>query len=265
MNIRRLMAGLLALGALAACKEEAHFMTLSEKKFSIGEDGGTLNVDLSTNVYTRIVNDNDFVKIEEAAVEGSTTSYVITVDPNTEDKVRTARIKFIGDYVTPLALDITQAAKVPVGVSVNEIQLNPDEVSASFKVLGEKHWTASCDNSHFTLSRTEGDGTATVTITCEPNNTGETISGTITVTINGENFTISITQTSTINYIDLSADKKSNCYIVSECGFFKIAATLRGNGVVPESQTIETAIAPAAAKLLWSTFNTSVHLPRTLL
>ena len=37
MNLRKVMAGLLALAAFAACKEEEHFMTLSEKKFSISE------------------------------------------------------------------------------------------------------------------------------------------------------------------------------------------------------------------------------------
>lgn len=253
------MAGLLALGALAACKEEAHFMTLSEKKFSIGEDGGTLNVDLSTNVYTRIVNDNDFVKIEEAAVEGSTTSYVITVDPNTEDKVRTARIKFIGDYVTPLALDITQAAKIPVGVSVNEITLNKKETSAIFKVLGEKDWTAVCDNPWFTLSRTEGSGETTVTVTCAANDTGKDIAGTITVTIAGEKFTIALTHFGTINYIDLSAEKQSNCYIISESGYYKFNAAIRGNGVVPESfaGVVEANINPDHAGVLWCTNNTT--------
>lgn len=194
MNLRKVMAGLLALAAFAACKEEEHFMTLSEKKFSISDDGGDLYVDLSANVYYRVVNDNDFVTISPVSNEGPVTTYCLSVEPNREDNSRTARIKFIGDYVTPLALDITQSKFVPYGVSVTELEVAFNATSAEFEVLGEKAWTATCDNPAFTLSRDSGEGSAVVTVSFPENETEDPVSAVVSVRIKDEVFNVTITQ-----------------------------------------------------------------------
>ena len=105
MNLKRLTAGILAMLAIAACKEETPYMELSQKKFTIGEEGGRINVELKANVYYRVVNENDFVTISAEGNDAETANYIIDVKANENIDARKARIKFIGDRVTPLALD----------------------------------------------------------------------------------------------------------------------------------------------------------------
>ena len=145
MNLKRLTAGILAMLAIAACKEETPYMELSQKKFTIGEEGGRINVELKANVYYRVVNENDFVTISAEGNDAETANYIIDVKANENIDARKARIKFIGDRVTPLALDITQKGKVPVGVDVSELNVSFSATSAEFRVLGDKEWTATCD------------------------------------------------------------------------------------------------------------------------
>ena len=124
MNLRKLTVGIVAVLAIAACKDETPYMELSQKKFTIGEEGGQINVELKANVYYRVVNENDFVTISTEGSDAETSNYIIDVKANESLDARKARIKFIGDRVTPLALDITQKGKVPVGVDVNELSVS---------------------------------------------------------------------------------------------------------------------------------------------
>ena len=82
MNLKRLTAGILAMLAIAACKEETPYMELSQKKFTIGEEGGRINVELKANVYYRVVNENDFVTISAEGNDAETANYIIDVKAN---------------------------------------------------------------------------------------------------------------------------------------------------------------------------------------
>lgn len=260
MKLKHLFVGMLALAAFISCSEEDHYMTLSEKKLTVGEDGGSISVDLSANVYYRVVNNNDFVTIEAASKQASTTTYLINVQPNPDLEARSARIKFIGDYVTPLAFDIVQSGKVPVGVSVDEITIKAEETGTSFIILGEKAWTAVCDNPDFVLSATSGVGETRVNVTCPSNTEEREITATVTVTINGEKFYVKIIQRAFLKEkIDISADGPSNCYIITEPDGYRFKATVRGNGYLPESCTGELTadIKPSSAGLLWCSYNTA--------
>lgn len=68
-------------------------------------------MELKANVYYRVVNENDFVTISAEGNDAETANYIIDVKANENIDARKARIKFIGDRVTPLALDITQKEK----------------------------------------------------------------------------------------------------------------------------------------------------------
>ena len=83
MNLKRLTAGILAMLAIAACKEETPYMELSQKKFTIGEEGGRINVELKANVYYRVVNENDFVTISATFFNVSAKSSVVCVKSRT--------------------------------------------------------------------------------------------------------------------------------------------------------------------------------------
>ena len=194
MNLKRLAAGILAMLAIAACKEETPYMELSQKKFTIGEEGGRINVELKANVYYRVVNENDFVTISAEGNDAETANYIIDVKANENIDARKARIKFIGDRVTPLALDITQKGKVPVGVDVSELNVSFSATSAEFRVLGDKEWTATCDNPDFVLSKTSGVGESKVEVTFPANTKEAPVTAVVTVTIGGQDYTLTITQ-----------------------------------------------------------------------
>lgn len=260
MNLKRLTAGILAMLAIAACKEETPYMELSQKKFTIGEEGGRINVELKANVYYRVVNENDFVTISAEGNDAETANYIIDVKANENIDARKARIKFIGDRVTPLALDITQKGKVPVGVDVSELNVSFSATSAEFRVLGDKGWTATCDNPDFVLSKTSGVGESKVEVTFPANTKEAPVTAVVTVTIGGQDYTLTITQEAAPakERTDLGADGTSNCYIVSKPGYYKFKATVRGNGTLPEScdGEITVSITPDHADVLWCTYNT---------
>lgn len=260
MNLKRLAAGILAMLAIAACKEETPYMELSQKKFTIGEEGGRINVELKANVYYRVVNENDFVTISAEGNDAETANYIIDVKANENIDARKARIKFIGDRVTPLALDITQKGKVPVGVDVSELNVSFSATSAEFRVLGDKEWTATCDNPDFVLSKTSGVGESKVEVTFPANTKEAPVTAVVTVTIGGQDYTLTITQEAAPakERTDLGADGTSNCYIVSKPGYYKFKATVRGNGTLPEScdGEITVSITPDHADVLWCTYNT---------
>lgn len=262
MNFRKILLGIVAIASLAACQKADPYMTLSEKKFTVGEDGGTINASISANVYYRVNNDMDWANIQIVGTEADATLFEITVDANPKTASRKGRIRFIGDSVTPLYIEITQDAKTPVGVNVTELNVNFNETSASFTVLGNKPWTASSDNDAFVLSATSGTGETDITVTFPENSKFVPVVANITVTIAGENYTLKLTQGAapSTEKIDLSATATSNCYIVSKCGYYKFKATVRGTGNVPAScdGEIAAAIAPVKADVLWCTYNTTV-------
>lgn len=65
---------------------------------------------------------------------------------------------------------------------------------------------------------------------------------------------------SPIEMDNLSSEGTSNCYIVSEAGYKKFNAAVRGNGVIPAGSSYETAAIEGgvSASVLWETVNTAV-------
>lgn len=259
MKLYRLITGILFFAVLSACaNEEDPFMTLSQKKFTVDSEGGTVDVRLAVNVHYTVVNENEWASIEETASAGDSVSYTVTIAPNTETASRTARIKFIGDKVTPLALDITQKAMVPTGISVSELSVPSGAVSAKFSIFGDKPWTASSDNPDFVLSATSGEGEAEIMVSFPENTSDKDAVAHITVTIKGQTYTLVITHKG-LSIVDLSKDGTANCYVVSSAGNYKFKADVAGNGIVPESQAgkLSGTLSIDEAKVLWCTYNTA--------
>lgn len=259
MKPYRILLGVLFFASLSACSaDEEPFMTLSQKRFTVDSDGGTVDVRLAVNVHYTVVNESEWTSITEAAAVEDSVSYTVTIAPNTETSQRKARIKFIGDEVTPLALDIIQKAMVPTGISTSELSVPAGATSASFSILGDKAWTASSDNPDFVLSATSGEGEAEITVRFPENLSDNDVSARITVIIKGQSHSLVITHKG-ISVIDLSGDGTANCYVVGSAGNYKFKATIAGNGVVPESQVgkVSGDLSLDEAKVLWCTYNTA--------
>lgn len=261
MKHRSLIAILLTIAGLAACQKPEPYMTLSDKIFPVGEEGEVLTFSISANTYYRVNNDMNWAQLEITNTTGDKTEFKLDVSANASPEARSGRVRFIGDGVTPLYVQVNQAGKAPVGVSVTEINVGYTETKAEFTILGTKPWTASCNNSDFKLNYTSGNGETDIVVSFPENEASSVRTAVITVVIAGESYTVTINQggAPSKERTDLSAAGTSNCYIVDKIGYYKFKANVRGTGIVPESCMAELAasIAPAKASVLWSTYNTA--------
>lgn len=170
------------------------YMDLSDKEMSISADGGSLTMTVASNVHYVVNHDNEWLNITAIENQKDLTTFIIQVDPNEDLEDRKGRIKFIGDNVTPKALDITQRRLVPKGVSVKNVDVEMGGTEAEFRVLGESAWTATASDPNFILTPSSGEGETVVKVTFPSNNTKIDKVTTITVAMEGEEYTLTITQ-----------------------------------------------------------------------
>ncbi|WP_279149428.1 BACON domain-containing protein [Muribaculum intestinale] len=184
------------MAMLTACSDDdaAPYMDLSDKEMAVSADGGTITMTVTSNVKYVVNHQTEWLNITEATNNHNVTTFTIDVNANEEFDPRTSRIKFIGEGVTPKALDITQRGLVPTGVSVKSITLESGASETEFTVLGEGSWTATSSNPDFVLTPDSGEGETKVKVTFPQNNTLSDINTTITVNIDGKSYTLTITQ-----------------------------------------------------------------------
>lgn len=257
------LVALMLFASVSCQKVTDHYMTLDQKTLEVPSEGGDFAFTVKSNVFFRVNNDCDtWATIVDTLKSGDEYSFLLKIKANSEFEGRESSIRIIGDYVTPLKLKVSQKGYVYCGLSTNEINATATSTSSSFKVLGDKSWTAVCDNPDFKLSSTSGLGETEIVVTYSANLTTEAKVANISVDIEGTTHTLKLTQAGKKPkiYVDLSATKSSNCYIISENGYYKFNACVRGNGFLPASCTgeITTAITPAKVKMLWSTYNTDI-------
>lgn len=190
MNLKKLLPPALALALLASCQHsEDPYMTLETKTLSAEAAGGTLTVDLKTNVYYRVNNDckddggSLWAKINAAGTSGDVTTFSIEVSPNTGSEERTGTIRFIGDDVTPLKLTINQKRVIPKGVDPVSSSVEATATEATFSVFGDREWTAVCSDTDVTILPASGLGDCDVKLTFPENKklTARTITVDVTV------------------------------------------------------------------------------------
>ena len=113
--------------------------------------------------------------------------------------------------------DVTQeGAYVPVekkdfGVSTNEINVEADATTATFKVTGEVAWTITSSKEAFVVSPTSGEGEADVTVTFPANETAEAVSAEISVVTEDpgarpKSYTVAITQASAVKSFTVTTE-----------------------------------------------------------
>ncbi|WP_302591414.1 BACON domain-containing protein [uncultured Muribaculum sp.] len=192
---RFIAVALIALSVSCSDDNKPDYMDLSDKEMTVSADGGTLTMTVASNVRYVVNHQSEWINIAEATSSHDITTFKIHVSANENTDPRTGRIKFIGEGVTPRALDILQKGVVPTGVSVKEIVVDPGETTASFTVLGEGAWTATASNNDFVLSPDSGEGETKVTVTFPANKTALDKTTTITVAIDGKAYNVNIVQT----------------------------------------------------------------------
>jgi len=266
MNIRKLFIPLAAIAAIVGCKKaEPAYMTLSDKSLTVEAVETSAEFSVSANTYYRVNNDITWATLETKEVVGDKTTFVLTFDQNTSYDARTGTIRFIGDNVTPLKFYFTQEGAIPEGVYPDKFEVNFLNTEVTTTVLGtirgEKlAWSFGKDSSHpeFVAVPASGKGEADVKITFPENNSENDITAVLPVKIGEKNYTLTIVQGGR-KFTDLSTSGASNTYMINKAGLYKFNATIKGNGVVPTSQSgMSSTITPIKAKVLWCTYNTAI-------
>lgn len=199
--------------------------------------------------------DNPRFKLAPTSGEGEAVINV-TFPINEDESAHTGTITFKVGNQNYTAV-ISQAA-APRGIDPAEITVGFGATSAQFKVIANTAWTASCDNAAFVLSQTSGSGEADVTVTFPANEKNEPVVAHVTVKVGTSTYVCTITQEAAPKkeYTDLSAKETSNCYIISDAGYYMFRLE-RGNGVVPASLAGHFgAFEPKSVFALWSSYNT---------
>lgn len=177
MNFNKLISACIATAMLASCQNASDpYMTLETKTLTLEAEGGSASVKLTSNVYYRVNNDcsdltgeNYWANIVDTKTDGDVTTFLFEVAANESTSPRTGTVRFIGDDVTPLKLTLTQKGMVPKGVNPTESSVGSGETSASFKVFGDRAWTASCEDADVKVNPASGIGDGEVTLTFPAN------------------------------------------------------------------------------------------------
>ena len=149
MKIIRLALLLTALTVMmTACNDDdpAPYMELSQKQIDLKADGGDFALTVNSNVKYVVNHACEWLRITNSTTLGDATTLDISVEPNTDLEGRSARIKFIGENVTPKAFEIRQSGYIPTGVSATSLKAESGDTSVEFDVLGEGAWSAISSN-----------------------------------------------------------------------------------------------------------------------
>ncbi len=177
MNLNKFLSAGLAILSFVSCQQASDpYMELETKLLSIEPKGGTATVTVSSNVFYRVNNDcsdasgeHYWARIAGTEVKGEQTVLRFDVDENTSTSERSGVVRFIGDNVTPLKLTLKQKGIVPKGIAPESAELESSEISASFKVYGDRNWTATCSDEDVRISPSSGFGEADVKVSVPEN------------------------------------------------------------------------------------------------
>lgn len=191
MNLKTFLFAGASLVLLASCQNtEDPYMTLATNTLDVEAEGGVFPVDLSSNVYYRVNNDcqidgsdNYWAVIDSYETQGEMTRFMVKISENTSTVARVGAIRFIGDAVTPLKLVINQKMITPKGISPVSESVDDTTTEASFKVYGDKAWSAICDDPDVSITPANGIGECDVKLTFPANKTFNQRTIKVTVTI----------------------------------------------------------------------------------
>ena len=114
MKIKHLLIGMLAMAATVACNQEEPVVTpeldLNKTTASVGAEGGSVALEVTSNVDWTASADQDWVSVDPASGKGSKDAAKVTVsvEPNESEEARTATVTVAAEKLTK-TLKITQA------------------------------------------------------------------------------------------------------------------------------------------------------------
>ncbi len=201
--------------------------------------------------WTAVVTAGTWLSISPNTGSAGESTSTITIKENTTAEIRTSTIKFsIGDDDYDKVLTITQ----PISATMDAISIDPtsknletaDEEVFSLTVTANAAWAASSIPDWVTLSKEEGDGTETISVTCKENTDYiARAEATILFTSGTATATLTLNQAAAVEPM-LTLDALSNS-VTSAAGNFTIELTANTSWSVRSDLDWVTSITPSSS------------------
>lgn len=208
-----LMMSLFSLLLLGACssggddipeptpKPDPDKVTISTSNLTTEVNGGKPTLSFTTNKAWKASSDQTWCKLDKTSGNAGTVTLNLTVEENTTDQDRTAKITITAGTATASAT-IKQAKKEPVEdpdkVTINDTNVTVEATGKTITITfnANKAWTASSDQSWCTLEKTSGEaGTAiSLTASVSENTTDQERTAKITVKAGSATATATVKQ-----------------------------------------------------------------------
>lgn len=152
-------------------KKEEPILLLSDKLLNVGAEGGTVDVQVQSNVAYTYKPETEYNWIMEPAGRAISTHTIhLEVQPNETYDSREARFIFSDETATLTdTLLVRQAAAGGLIVSVSRIDLAAEDTGFSLEVQANVDYTVSIDADWLEQVKSRGLTTETLTFSCEPN------------------------------------------------------------------------------------------------
>lgn len=154
-----------------AGKKEEPILLLSDKLLNVGAEGGTVDVQVQSNVAYTYKPETEYNWITEPAGRAISTHTIhLEVQPNETYEPREARFIFTDETVTLTdTLVVRQAEAGGLIVSVSRIDLAAEDTGFSLELQTNVDYTVSIDADWLEQVKSRGLATKTLTFSCEPN------------------------------------------------------------------------------------------------
>ena len=171
-------------------QSEGSILTLATDKLLFTKDADEYLMNLACNGEWKVSTSADWCKVTPASGDGNG-SFTVTVEENNTGADRTAEISVLttADGVTQVrTVTVTQtASNAALVVSPESKQLTCDASTFELDVITVGTWAASLDSDWLTMSATEGEGDAQLTVNVTKNDTGKDRVAIITFATGAEN------------------------------------------------------------------------------
>lgn len=201
-------------------------LNLTPEECYVPASKGNINIDLTTNLEYKVSISDDckeWVTLAKSKKgENFITHLEFAVTENTSVVPRTGTVTFSANNISK-TLTINQEAGEPT-ISLNTTTKEVSATTGNFtlELTSNSNWFVNGIPSWITLSKTSGNGNASITINYQTNTSISPRSATITFIADNVTRTLTINQAGATPFISLSFNSKT---VVSSSGYFTIALT----------------------------------------
>lgn len=169
------------------------FFNVSPESLSFSSSSESKSITVTSNLSWAASSDVSWLTLSNSSGLGNAT-LTLTTEANTSTNSRSGTVTFSAGGKT-YTVSVSQAGADPTfSVTPTTLSFTASAGSKYVSITSNTSWTASSDGSWLTLSKSAGEGNATLSLTVEENTTISSRSGTVTFKANGKDYTISIMQ-----------------------------------------------------------------------